>query len=378
MAGGSLTQAPTPSVVERPIPVDPLDRRSRIHERMAGAGVDAMLVTSLPNIRYLSGFSGSSGLLVLGATEDVFLTDFRYETQVAGEVDPALDVRIVNEDLLKTARALLAARGAARVAFERAQLSYRAWAEWSEEAGPALVPAAEWVEESRAVKSEAEIDAIRRACRVADATFEVLLGEVRPGVTERELAARLELELARQGGEGASFEPIVAFGERSALPHARPTSRPLARGELVLFDYGAVVDGYVSDMTRTVACGEPPPQLNEIYALVRDAQRAALEAIGPGTTGPRADSFAREVIETGGHGPRFGHSLGHGIGIEVHEAPRLGRRSQDMLVVNMTVTIEPGIYLEGVGGVRIEDDAVVRDEGLEVLSTSPKAELLVL
>ena len=331
-----------------------------------------MLVTSLPNIRYLSGFSGSSALLVLGAADgDVFLTDFRYETQVAGELDPALEVRIVNEDLLKTARALLASRGAGRVGFERAQLSYHAWAEWSEEAGPALVPAGEWVEESRAVKSEAEVDAIHRACRLADSAFEVVLAEVRVGVTERELTARLELELVHQGAEGASFEPIVAFGERSALPHARPTTRSLARGDLVLFDFGAVVDGYVSDMTRTVACGAPPPELNEIYALVRDAQRAALEAIRPEMTGPQADAVAREIIDSGGHGPRFGHSLGHGIGIDIHESPGMGKLPSRLSAGNV-ITVEPGLYYPGVGAVRIEDSVVVTRDGCRPLSPIPK------
>jgi Xaa-Pro aminopeptidase len=341
--------------------------------------VDALLVSSLPNVRYLSGFSGSSGLLVVGAgAGDLFFTDFRYQSQVAAELDPAIDVRIVSEDLLKTVREVLAERGVGRVAFERAQLSYRAWSEWSEAEGPALVPVEEWVEEVRAVKSEAEIDAIRTACRITDETFQFLLDAVRPGVTERELAGHLELELVRRGAEGSSFEPIVAFGERSALPHARPTGRELARGELVLFDFGAVAGGYVSDMTRTVACGDPPAGMLEVYAVELEAQSAALAGIRAGLTGPEADALARGVIDAAGHGSRFGHSLGHGIGIEVHEAPRLSRKSVDTLAAGMVVTVEPGIYVDGIGGVRIEDDAAIGSTGLLVLSGSPKDELIVL
>jgi Xaa-Pro aminopeptidase len=350
-----------------------------LRERIAAADVDAMLVTALPNIRYLSGFTGSSGLLLVGAEpRDLFLTDFRYKAQVDEELDPEIEVRIVTEDILAVARAAFSERGAARVAFERAQLSYKSWSEWSESGGPALVPVVEWVEEIRAIKSQAEVDAIRRACEIADETFEFILDAVRPGVSERELAGRIELELVRRGAEGASFETIVAFGERSALPHARPTGRELGRGEIVLFDFGAVAEGYVSDMTRTVACGDPPGEIVEIYDVVLAAQAAALEGIRAGMAGPEADALAREVIESTGYGPRFGHSLGHGIGLEVHEAPRLSRKSVDRLAAGMVVTLEPGVYVEGVGGVRIEDDALLGSDRLEVLSAAPKDELIVL
>jgi Xaa-Pro aminopeptidase len=216
------------------------------------------------------------------------------------------------------------------------------------------------------------------ACRIADETFARILEQVRTGVTERELAARLELELAMRGAEGASFETIVAFGERSALPHARPGARELRRGDVVLFDFGAVADGYVSDITRTIAFGEPPSEMRDVYALVLEASSAAADGIRAGMTGPEADALARDVIEAAGHGSRFGHSLGHGIGLEVHEAPRLGRKSRDVLEAGMTVTIEPGVYLEDVGGVRIEDDAVVTETGVELLSSAPKDHLIVL
>lgn len=378
MAGAALT-VPIPTETKTHVAADPAERRALVRERIAGAGLDAMLVLALPNIRYLSGFSGSAGVLLVRAQPpDVFLTDFRYQSQVVEELDPSIEVRIENESMLKGARELLTGRGVSRVAFEREQLTYRAWTEWSQVEGPALVPVAEWIEEGRAVKSGSEIEAIRRACRVADDAFETILAEVRPGITERELAARLELELIARGAEGASFDTIVAFGERSALPHARPGPRELRRGDAVLFDFGAVIDGYVSDMTRTVSCGKPAAELREIYGVVLEAQRAALEGIEAGMSGPQADGLARGAIDAAGFGPLFGHSLGHGIGLEVHEAPRLSRKSEDRLAPGMTVTIEPGIYLENVGGVRIEDDALVTESGLEALTTAPKDDLIVL
>ena len=376
MAGRTLTPS---AGTERRAPATARERRAAVRERTAAADLNALIVLDLHDIRYLTGFTGSAGvLIVLADGSDVFFTDFRYQTQVAAEVDPAIDVRIENEGLLKASCEFLAGLGVSRVGFEREQLTYRAWAEWSEREAPALVPVEEWIEELRMVKSAPEIAAIRKACDIADETFARILEELRPGVTERELAARLDLELSARGAEGPSFETIVAFGERAALPHARPGRRALRRADVILFDFGAVADGYVSDITRTVAYGEPAAEMREAYGIVLEAQAAAIGGIRAGMTGPEADRLAREVIEAAGHGPRFGHSLGHGIGLEVHEAPRLGRRSEDRLESGMTVTIEPGVYLEGIGGVRIEDDALVTDDGVELLTSAPKDELIVL
>ncbi len=376
MAGQTLTP---PAGTRLSAPATPAERRAAVRERIGGADLNALIVLDLADIRYLSGFTGSAGLLVLLADgEDAFFTDFRYQTQVAEEVDPAIEVRIADESLLKVCCELLAGRGASRVGFEREQLTYRAWSEWSERESPALVPVEEWIEQLRMIKSAPEIAAIRMACGIADETFQRMLEEVRLGITERELAARLDLELAARGAERASFETIVAFGERSALPHARPGPRKLRRGDVILFDFGAVADGYVSDITRTVAYGEPAAEMREVYALVLDAQGAAIDGIRAGMTGREADRLAREVIEAAGHGPHFGHSLGHGIGLEVHEAPRLGRKSEDRLEAGMTVTIEPGVYLDGVGGVRIEDDALVGETGMELLTSAPKDQLIIL
>lgn len=344
-----------------------LERRERLRERLVEAGGDALLVLALPNIRYLTGFTGSAGILILNPEPpDVFLTDFRYKTQVAAELDSGVVVVMVVEKPLTAARERLAAELV--VLFESAHLSVADWQAWREAEGPALTGVAGWVEELRAVKSLAEIEAIRRAAGVAGRAFTELLADVREGVTERALAARLDRRLIELGAERAAFETIVAFGERSALPHARPSERALARGEIVLFDFGAVVDGYACDMTRTVAFGEPPPELRRVYRIVQGAQQAALEGIREGLTGKEADALAREPIEAAGYGARFGHSLGHGIGLEVHENPRLARTSEHVLAAGMVVTVEPGIYIENLGGVRIEDNAVIGPEAAEILT----------
>lgn len=346
--------------------------------RLAETGADGLLVVALPNIRYLSGFAGSAAVLVVAADPpDLFFTDLRYRAQIVEEIDPLLEATVVPEKTLSVARKQLRERGVDRLAFERAHLSVAAWESFGEE-GIDLVGADGWVEDLRAVKSPPEIDALRRAARIAADVFEPFLEKLYPGVTERALAAELDRRLIEGGAEGPAFSTTVAFGERAALPHARPSSRRLERGDVVLLDYGAVVEGYHSDLSRTVACGEPPGELAEVYPVVVAAQKAAIAGLAPGREGREVDALAREMIEEAGHGPRFAHSLGHGIGLEVHEAPRLGRTSEDRLEPQMVVTVEPGIYIDQTGGVRIEDDVLLGSRGVEVLTAAPKDELIVL
>lgn len=354
-------------------------RRERVRALLGATGADALLVTALPNIRYLTGFSGSSGaLLLLAAPPDELLTDFRYALQVETEVDPTVDVWIRPEPLLAVARDRLAIRGAARVAFERAHLTVAAWEGWSAAGGPPLVGVDGWVESLRAVKGPDELAAMRRAAAMADAAFDEILGFVRAGVSERGLAGQLVLCLAAQGAERQAFEPIVAFGENGALPHARPSARELARGDTILLDFGAVTDGYCSDLSRTVAFGAPPAPVRDAYGLVLAAQQAAIAGLRAGLTGREGDALARDVIEAAGSGDRFGHSLGHGLGLEVHEAPRLSRLSEETLLPDMVVTVEPGVYIDTLGGVRIEDDVVVGPDGVEVLTHARKDAFLIL
>jgi len=354
-------------------------RRGRLRERLQGSGAGALLVTALPNIRYLTGFTGSAAVLLVNAEPpDVFVTDGRYRAQIAGEIDPGLDTVIATEKPLAVARGLARDRGTARMVFERAHVSVADWEAWRDEGGTEPVGVDRWVEELRRVKSPAEIEILRRAARIADLAFESILESVHPGVEERLLALELDRRLIEAGAEGSAFPTIVAFGERAALPHARPTERALRRGDIVLFDFGAVVQGYHSDLSRTVTCGPAGSELAEAYDVVLAAQRAAIEGIRSGLTGREADGLARETIAQAGHGERFGHSLGHGIGLEVHEAPRLSRTSEDLLEPHMVVTIEPGVYIETKGGVRIEDDVVVGPHGVEVLTAAPKDTLITL
>lgn len=356
----------------------PTARRDAVRSRLAEVDAEALLVCSLPNIRYLSGFTGSAAVLIVrGEPPDLFLTDFRYREQAAEEGDAGVEIVSAHEKPTVRAREILDERGVRRIAFERQHMSVAEWEAWRG-TGAKLIGVDGWVEALRAVKAPAEVEAIRRAAQVADRVFAEVLDRVQPGVTERELAAELDYRLVSAGAERPAFETIVAAGERAALPHARPTQRPLTRGDVVLFDYGATVDGYHSDVSRTVACGSPPAEIAAAYEVVIEAQRAAIEGLAPGLGGAEADALARDRIERAGFGDRFLHGLGHGIGLEVHEAPKLGRTSQDRLESHTVVTIEPGIYIERIGGVRVEDDVFVGPRGVEVLTAAPKDALIIL
>lgn len=350
-----------------------------MRERVVAAGIEALLVAALPNIRYLSGFSGSAAaLLVLAEPPDFFVTDGRYRAQIASEIDPALEIVVSTEKALTAARAIARERGLGRIAFERSHISVGEWEAWREDGAQEMMGVDAWVEDLRAIKAPQEIETIRRAAKIADLAFESVLDIVRPGIEERALALALDRLLVEAGSDGPAFPTIVAFGERAALPHARPTRRALARGDVVLFDFGAVVDGYHSDISRTVACGKPLPEVATAYGVVLAAQRTAIEGIRAGLSGREADGLARGAIAQAGYGEHFDHSLGHGLGLEVHEAPRLSRTSEDLLEPHMVVTIEPGVYIEKKGGVRIEDDVVVGPHGVEVLTAASKDTLITL
>ena len=364
-------------------PSDPLAtpaaRRDALRSQLGSVGATAMLITGLPNMRYLSGFSGSSGALIVTAQgRDSLVTDFRYAGQVREEIDPSIGTEIHNESALSAARKWLTRENHAKVVFESRYMSVAEWTDWKASDGAQLEAVTGWVAALRMRKSEPELMALRRAAAVADETLAEVLGMIRPGITELELAAKLDMAMIERGGEGSAFETIVQFGEHSARPHARPTHRKLARGEVVLFDFGAIVGGYASDMSRTVACGRPDHELESIYGIVLEAQRTALDGLRPGMSGRDADALGRDVIEAAGYGPQFGHSLGHGIGLEVHEPPGMSRLSEWHLETDTVVTVEPGIYIEGLGGVRIEDVVRIGCSAIEVLTSAPKDEFIVL
>lgn len=353
-------------------------RRRRLAGRLPDLGIEALFVTRLPNVRYLTGFTGSNGQVLISADEVTFFTDGRYAEQARGEV-PGAELVTYLEGFPPVMEAA-SARGFARVGFEAAGVTYRYWQRLGDRSdGVELVPVGPEVERLRRVKDAEEVALIARAQEAADRAFErvVLGGALREGLGERELALELELEMRRAGAEGPGFPTIVAFGENTAEPHHGPTDRALARGDVVKVDFGAVIDGYRSDMTRTVAFGEPPGRLREVHGLVIAAHRAGVEAVHDGASTREVDLAARRVIEEAGLADAFPHGLGHGVGLEIHEEPSLRWDREDRLVEGMVVTIEPGVYLPGLGGVRIEDMVEVTAGGGRAIPRSTK-ELVLL
>ncbi len=353
-------------------------RLERLRELLVVEGLDALIVDGAANLRYITGYTGSSGLALVGAAGEArFLTDFRYESQAAAEVDPAFQREIVTGEMLE---ALADGLDAARVGFDESQTSMRRHRILAEHApdGVELVATSGLVERLRAVKDEQEIAAIAAAAALVDAIYAWLFEAGLGGRTEREIAIALEHEMRLRGARDPSFSSIVASGSAGALPHAQPREVAIERGTLVTIDIGALREGYCSDCTRTVAVGEPGEHAREIHALVLEAQLAGLAAVTAGVSGREADAAAREVIEDAGHGEHFGHGLGHGVGLEIHEAPRLSRvGGESVLVPGNVVTVEPGVYLPGELGVRIEDLVVVRDGAPRVLSAFTKELLSV-
>ena len=340
-----------------------------MHCSLARRELDGAVITSLASIRYLTGFTGSSGLLLIGDRATVLVTDFRYATQAPAETGAAAVVRIEGRDQWEALRQSIGALRVRRLGVEQDHLTLTQRGELDRLEQTQIVATQGLVEELRQVKDETEIAAIRAAASLAGEALESILGFIRPGRNEREVAAELEGALRRRGSEWFPFPSIVASGPRSALPHARCSERTIERGELVVIDFGAQVGGYCSDLTRTFVVGAPADgRQREVYEVVRAAQRRARDGLRAGLTGKEADTLARDVIVAAGLGQAFGHSLGHGLGLEVHEAPRLSQTNDKTLPAGAVVTVEPGVYLEGWGGVRIEDDVVLRPSGAECLS----------
>jgi Xaa-Pro aminopeptidase len=335
--------------------------------------VDALLVTNLVNVRWLTGYTGTNGVALVGVNDlRCFVTDFRYVTQAEQQVH-GFERRVGEQDLLDEALAALP-EGDVRLGIEDQHMSVRTF-DRVREALPAsveLVPAGGGVERLRTVKDADEVARIRAAAELADAALMRILEDGLAGRSERAVALALEQEMRRLGAERPSFDTIVAHGAHGALPHAEPRAVEIARDSLVTIDWGAQLDGYCSDCTRTFAVGDPGERAREVYELVRGAQQLGLDAVRAGVSGRDADAAARAAIEQAGYGERFGHGLGHGVGLEIHEAPRLSRTSDATLAAGHVVTVEPGVYLPGELGVRIEDLVVVTEAGCERLNGLPK------
>ncbi len=361
-------------------------RLTRLRAEFDGAGVDALLVTRLPNVRYLTGFTGSSAILVITTAHALLVTDGRYRDQASEQIGASgVDARVAigatqaaQSDALGAA---VADAGVGRLGLEANGITWAQQRMFAEEWFPEieLLATTDVVEGLRRVKDAGEVARIEAACAIADDTLAALLPTLANGPTEREFAIALEFGMRERGASGISFAPIVASGPNGAKPHARPSERAIGRGELVVLDFGCIVDGYCSDMTRTVSVGEPGPDARHLYEVVLESQAAGSAVVAPAAACSDIDRASRDVIEASGWGDAFLHGTGHGVGIEIHEAPRIGSTSGDILAEGAVVTVEPGVYLTGIGGVRIEDTLVVtapgngrNGGGSRVLTNSPK------
>ncbi|WP_274651767.1 M24 family metallopeptidase [Paenibacillus humicola] len=352
-------------------------RVAGVKEKLASLQIDGLLVTNPVNRRYLSGFTGTSGYLLISGGGNWLLTDFRYMTQAS---DQASGFTVVKHGtrMIDSVKELAASAGIKKLGFEQEHVVFADYAAWKTALdGVELVPVSGIVEQLRVIKDTTELAIMRDAAALADETFRHILGFIQPGVRETDVALEMETYMRARGASSTSFQTIVASGERSALPHGVASDKVIGKGELVTLDFGAYFGGYCSDLTRTVMVGAPSDRHKEIYDIVLEAQLTALAGIKPGMTGREADALARDVIVKYGYGEQFGHSTGHGLGIEIHEEPRLSANSDQSLEPGMTVTVEPGIYIPGFGGVRIEDDIVITPDGNALLTSSPK-EFIVL
>jgi Xaa-Pro aminopeptidase len=354
-----------------------VQRIERLKKALAQHKVDGFLVTSTSNRRYMTGFTGTAGVALITEKEAVFITDFRYVDQ-ANEQANGYTVVQHTGPMEETIAEELKRLGVKHLGFEQNHVTFAAHHGYQEAfTSSELVPTSGVIEELRMIKDEAEIDIIRQAVQIVDRTYDHILTFIKPGMKEIDVANELEFHMRKQGAASSSFDIIVASGVRSALPHGVASDKVIEKGDFVTLDFGALYKGYISDMTRTFAMGEPSDKLKEIYDVCLQAQLIGVQQIKAGLTGKEADALCRDYISSKGYGEYFGHSTGHGIGLDVHEGPGLSKKTDIKLEPGMVVTVEPGIYLSGIGGVRIEDDIVITENGNEILTQSTK-ELIII
>lgn len=351
-------------------------RVARVKESLERNEIDALFITNLTNITYLTGFTGSNGQMLITPDKATFLNDPRYSARARDLVQSA-EVEIYPSKLVDVLPRLLDDGRVKRLGFEAATMTVAGRDEYAKRLeNTTLVPTVGVVEDLRRTKDADEIDRIRRAVAIGDEVFEAVLKELSPGKTEKEIGLWLEVQMRERGAEAVSFEPIVGSGPLAAHIHHSPSDRTMEKGDLVLLDFGSRFENYCSDMTRTVVLGPGTDEQHETYKLVLESQLAGTDAVAPGRKGPEVDGEARRVMEAAGRADQFQHGLGHGVGLDVHEAPRLHRISEDVLQPGDVVTVEPGVYVPGSGGVRIEDCVLVTEGGHETLTSAPKEELL--
>ena len=352
-------------------------RIQRLRSELEKKNLDAFITGHLPNVRYLTGFSGSHGLSIVTGSKSFFLTDFRYKEQVRTQVTADKTFirggNLVESDAFRTIVA-----SSKRIGFEQRHLTVSEYFALTKAVGKKKLVAVEgMVERLRSIKDADEIKIIKRAVEITDKVFQKILGKIRPGISELDISAEISFLHKKFGAENDAFDTIVASGKRGALPHGSASLKKIQKNEFVTLDFGCIYNGYHSDMTRTVCVGRPTSKMKKVYSIVLDAQHKALEYISVSASSKKADTVARNHIAAHGFGKYFGHSLGHGVGLEIHEDLRLSQQSKEILAEGNVVTVEPGIYLPGQFGVRIEDVVLVRHKGLEILSSSPKDLILL-
>jgi Xaa-Pro aminopeptidase len=353
-----------------------MEKIEKLRSNFSTHGIDGILITSPFNRRYISNFTGTAGVVLISADKAQFLTDFRYIEQATKQCQGFEIIKItgtIPEEVAVQAKKL----GIQKLGFEEDFLTYSSFKLYDKEMEAELVPISGVIEKLRLIKTDSELKILKVAADIADAAFKHILDFISPGKTELEVSNELEFFMRRAGATSSSFDTIVASGHRSALPHGVASDKVIEAGDIVTMDYGCYYNGYVSDITRTVAVGEPNAKLKEIYDIVLEAQLRGMAGIKPGLTGKEADAITRDYITEKGYGEFFGHSTGHGIGLEIHEGPGLSMKSDVVLEPGMVVTCEPGIYIPGLGGVRIEDDTLITKDHNEALTHSTK-ELIIL
>lgn len=353
------------------------NRLKKLREKLKEKELDAALVTKRENYMYLSGFTGTSAYLIITQDDAVLLTDFRY-TEQAFRQAPLYEVVQYQGSIAAALDEQLKSKNVTKLGFEDSALTYDRYSEFKEKlCTKEFLPLKGIIENLRMVKDEQEINIIRKAVKIADNAFTHILGCMKPGIMEAEIAAEIEYYMKKQGASGASFEIIVASGKRSSMPHGVASEKRLEMGDAITLDYGALYNGYCSDITRTVFLGQPDQEIKKIYNIVFEAQMKSLESACKGLTGRQIDSIARDIIAKAGYGDNFGHGLGHGVGLEIHEEPRFSPSGNIVMENGMVVTVEPGIYVSGLGGVRIEDIIVINDDNPIILTESTK-DMIVL
>ena len=353
-----------------------INRVNNLRKQMKSEGISSFLITSPYNLRYLTGFTGTTGLALIGLEEAFFITDFRYTEQAAKQCVGFEIVKNVGP-ILEVVADLVESKNIENLGFEESFVSFKQYVELEGLLEVDLIPVSGMVEELREIKDEEEIAIVEKACEIADKAFSHILTYIKPGMTEIQVANELDFYMRSLGASSVSFETIVASGLRSAMPHGVASEKVIEQGDMITIDFGCYYNGYVSDMTRTISLGEPSDKLREIYNVVKEAQQKVLDVAKPGMTGVELDAVARDYIASKGYGEAFGHSTGHGIGLEIHEGPNVSKLAEKAFVPGNIITNEPGIYLPGIGGVRIEDDMLVTENGIKRLTHSEK-ELIIL